>query len=228
MRRAGRRLLAVSPRIYCAAARSRRGRNRTIVDRRSNLLVEGFPRSGNTYVVAWLTLARPTLRIASHVHHAAHVRRAQQLGVPALIVMRHPRDAVLSNLVFDPSSGARRLIEDWIDFYDETALARAGTVVVTFEAATSDMPGVLARLERSTGLDLRPEAPPPDDAVFALVQSLGDRRFGGAPDARVARPTTNRGADKDEVAHLLDRPDLHGLLRDAEARYVELATENRR
>jgi hypothetical protein len=189
-------------------------------------MVEGFPRSGNTYVVAWLALAQPSLRVASHVHHLAHVRRAQKLGVPALIVMRRPRDAVLSNLVFHPSADARRLVTEWIDFYDEAVLARPGTVMATFDDVTGDLPGVLERFARRTGLDLRTDdAPPTDEAVFELVQELGDRRFGEVPDTRVSRPTTARSVEQERAARAIDDPVNVPLLRDADARYVELAAE---
>jgi hypothetical protein len=55
------------------------------------------------------------------------------------------------------------------------------------------------------------------------VQELGDRRFGGAPDSRVALPTTTRAADKEAAAHLVDAPGLVGLVHEAEARYRALA-----
>jgi hypothetical protein len=217
-----RSLVAASPRLYCLAARSRRGRNRRVVDRHTDLVVEGFPRSGNTYVVAWLSLARPTLRVASHVHHLAHVRRAQQLGVPVLVLVRPPRDAVLSNLVFRPEADPSELLGRWLEFYDPSVLTRARTVIATFDEATGDMATVLGRVERETGLPGGTYVVPDPEAVLDRVQELGDRRFGSVPDSKLARPSQTRDALKEAAAHRVDAPAVAGLLRAAEARFRAL------
>ena len=48
-------------------ARRERGRNRLIVDRHTALVCEGFPRSGNTFLLAVLGRLYPDARVASRL-----------------------------------------------------------------------------------------------------------------------------------------------------------------
>jgi hypothetical protein len=217
-----REVLARSPWLYCAAARARRGRNRSIVGQNTDLLVEGFPRSGNTFAVAWLALALPDLRVASHVHHPAHVRRAQQLGVPALVVIRPPRDSVLSNLVYRPDADPAQLLDGWLAFHDPAVLRHAGTFLTTFAAVTGDMGAEWARVGAASGIRDVVRTAPRESEVLELVQTWGDRRFGGVPDHRVARPTSQRAQDKLAAGARLDAAGVEAGLAAAQARYEEL------
>jgi hypothetical protein len=61
----------------------------------TDLVVEGFPRSGNTFMVTALQqVTDHRLRIASHVHHPAQVKLAYLRNVPTVLVVREPLDTL--------------------------------------------------------------------------------------------------------------------------------------
>jgi hypothetical protein len=53
-----------------------------LVDRRTQIVIEGFPRSGNTFAVVALQQAqRESVRVARHLHMPEQVIRAAKSGV---------------------------------------------------------------------------------------------------------------------------------------------------
>src|SRR5687768_15078094 len=75
-----------------------------IVEAGTELVIEAFPRSGNTFAVVAFQLAqaRP-VKIAHHLHAAAQVTRGVRLRKPTLVLIRDPLKAVSSHLVREPS-----------------------------------------------------------------------------------------------------------------------------
>jgi hypothetical protein len=69
-----------------------------VVDARTDIVIEGFPASANTFAVAAFRLAQEPryMRIAHHTHVPAQVIEATRLGVPAILLIREPMQAVLS------------------------------------------------------------------------------------------------------------------------------------
>ena len=85
----------------------------------SDVIIEGFPRSANTFAVVALKMSQPQpIGVGRHLHSLGHVRRGLQLGKPALIVIRHPRDAVLSLAIAHPELKLASLLTEYIDFYE--------------------------------------------------------------------------------------------------------------
>ena len=75
----------------------REWRARKLVTRHTDLCVEGFPGSGNSFVSNSIrdAASRP-LNVVSHFHWTAQLRRALALDVPAVVLVRHPRQACMS------------------------------------------------------------------------------------------------------------------------------------
>src|ERR687894_957930 len=95
-----RRPLARTPYLWDAAMWVRPGKRATLARPDTALVIEGFLRSGNTFSVAAFELANgPKLHVGRHLHGAPHVLRAVRLGLPTIVLIRQPRDAVLSSLV---------------------------------------------------------------------------------------------------------------------------------
>jgi hypothetical protein len=56
------------------------------VSRTTEIVIEGYPRSGNTFAVVAFRLAQGReIEIAHHLHAAAQIKRAARLDVPAFI-----------------------------------------------------------------------------------------------------------------------------------------------
>lgn len=73
-------------------------KNRDLIVRTdTDIVVEGYPRSGNTYLVALLmSSSKRTLKIARHRHEIGQIRFAIRNKIPIVIVVRKPLDSAVS------------------------------------------------------------------------------------------------------------------------------------
>src|SRR5215211_5813810 len=88
------------PAVYFSLYRLMRQDVSRIVTPDTQLVIEGFPRSGNSFARSAFVMAQSEspgkIRIAHHMHVPAQVVRAARWQIPTLVVIRRPRDAVLS------------------------------------------------------------------------------------------------------------------------------------
>jgi len=105
------------PWLYFPIQRLRPRRRDLVVARDTEIVIEGYPRSANTYAVcAFLFAQQHPVRIARHLHVPAQVIQAVRWGIPTLILIRKPQDAIASLLVREPMLFAKRAINDYICF----------------------------------------------------------------------------------------------------------------
>jgi len=143
-------LAAPYPAVALSSARVRR--HGVLVGPGTDLLVEGYPRSGNSFAVSAFGLSRAGgMRIAHHTHAPAHVIAAVRLGVPALVLIRDPRDAVVDFVGAKPALSAGQALRGWVRFYHPLLRYRHGFVVARSEELTRDFGAVVRRLNERFG-----------------------------------------------------------------------------
>jgi hypothetical protein len=99
------------------------------VDRRTQIVIEGFPRSGNTFAVAAFQQAqRESVRVAHHLHMPAQVIRAAQWSIPIFLLARKPTDAALSWVIRGPGVPIRQTLKHYVSFYEKAAEYRHSLV----------------------------------------------------------------------------------------------------
>lgn len=118
-----------------------------VVDPGTELLVEGFPRSGNSFAVAGIANAQQgKVRIAHHLHAPAHVLKACRLGVPVLVVIREPAEAVVELALTKRALTLSQALRGYRRFYAPLLAHRRMFVVATFEQVTGGLGGVVRKL----------------------------------------------------------------------------------
>jgi hypothetical protein len=121
--------------------------NRRVVRPGDDLVVEGFPRSANTFALAVLRSTQdPALEIANHFHSPAQFRLAARYGVPALLLVRRPADAVLSAMIYEGTADPRPLLRRYRRFHAPLVDLAPYLVVADFATVTSDFGRVVAAL----------------------------------------------------------------------------------
>lgn len=136
----------------------------------SDIVVEGYPGSGNTWMVQLLLVASPELRIASHRHRSAALREAVRRGIPAILLVRQPIDAIASILVRQPGTRADVEVVRYQQFYRRCRSIADQVVVATFEQATDAGHLVLERVNARYGLALKGDQP--DDLQRAAMANI--------------------------------------------------------
>ena len=179
------------PALYLPLRRLRRAD--TVADAATQLVIEGYPRCGNTWAeMALRELATEPLRLAHHSHAAAHVIHAHRLRLPLLILFRAPEDAARSLLAMGSRTlTARDALDEYVQFYSAVQrLPHEGIVFASFDDVTERIGAVAAHLAARFDLPLVPEradAPEFGSAVFARM----DARAAEIRPDRAARSQSN-------------------------------------
>ncbi len=123
---------------------------RLLCNATSDLCIDGYQSSGNSFSVALLHVANSQLRIARHCHSFANLQMALNYGIPAVCLVRHPDDCI-------PSRVARfkitldHAVFDYLDFYRLAQRQLDRLIVVTFDELTKDTGRFLTRMADATG-----------------------------------------------------------------------------
>jgi hypothetical protein len=194
--------------------------------KRTDLVVCGFPGSGNSYVRAALLAVNPELRIASHGHTWGEVARGVERGLPVLFLLREPRAAI--------SSAASRYGVNWQPKYELRAYAtmcervygyRDSIVVATFEEATTSIGAVVRRINEKFGTSFVPlddNDPDVQANVLRQVERDDKERLGTEADVRGAAPSRSRDALKAAAIARMEQPALAALLARCDRGYERL------
>ena len=167
--------------------------------------------------------------VGRHLHGAPHVLRAVRMGLPTVVLVRQPRDAVLSYLVRRPALTPHDALLEYLDFYRTVWPVRDRFVVGLFDVVTGDFGAVIEQVNERFGTSFRRFDPTPENEAraFGLVEEMNRAESGGeVVETHVGRPSAQRATRTDELRALLDRPTTRKRLREAERlyeRYVELA-----
>lgn len=198
----GRAVLERFPGIYVRIARHRTP-ERDGLDAATDLLIEGFPRSGNSFLVSWIATANPDLRIASHMHSMAHVHAALRRDLPVVIVVREPEDALASLAVFSPEQPLEQHIERYRRFHERAIDVTDDVIVSPFEVTTKRPELVVDALRPRMSQDL--VASPPGGTV-EVMEAVDRRslRFHGSFDPNVvSRPSDTRSRATESARTML-------------------------
>jgi hypothetical protein len=191
----------------------------------TQLVIEGFPRSANSFArVAFNRAQKGTVRIATGLHVPAQVIRAARWRIPTLVLIRSPKDAVLSFAIRDPISVGQAL-RYYLSFYETVEGYGDAYVLGTFEEVTGDFGRVIRRLNDRFDTSFSPfhHNERNVEAVLARVERNSKRKFGESHwENKASRPVAAREETKRGLEHELEGPEAGRLLSRAEAVYKRL------
>ena len=203
---------------------SRKDRAR-VVTPDTQLVIEGFPRSANTFArVAFNSAQSERVRIAHGLHVPAQVIRAARWRIPTLVLIRKPKDAVLSFAIRDPIS-VDQALRYYLSFYETVEEYRDAYVLGLFEEVTEDFGGVIRRINDRFGTTFSPFRHDEQnvDGVFARIEENSRKRFGEASlGNKVSRPFASREKLKREVGYELEDSKRRDLISRTETVYERL------
>ncbi len=196
------------------------------VRRDTEIVIEGYPRSANTFAVAAFLLAqRRPVRIARHLHAPAQVIQGVRWGIPVLVLIRRPEDAVLSLLVREPHLSAKQALMEYIWFYEKIRPYSSSFVLATFDEVTKDFGLVIQRVNARFGTDFSIFVHTEENVkkVYQLIEKMDQKDTGRTmvTETTVARPSEYRKRIKKERSKELYHPSLAILLKHAREVYQQ-------
>lgn len=186
--------LARFPGLYLYVARRRYGSR--VLGADTEVVIEGFPRSANTFAVTAFELAqeRP-VKVAHHLHAAAHVVRATEADVPVIVLVRAPEDAIASVVARKPSIDPAAAAAAYLRFYEGVADVLDASVVAEFSQVVDDFGSVIERTNARYGTAFTPFVHTDENVrrCFDRIEAQNrDRSAGTLVESAVARPSDER------------------------------------
>lgn len=163
--RAGvRDILECHPDTYLAVQRWRhRGQpfSKNLVDAGTDIVIDGFPRSANSFCSrAFLSAQTRPVRLGHHTHSHAQIIKAVQLKIPTVLLIRHPDDCIVSldalrmqypRASEQPEPQVRQHLKRYIRFHQSIMPCLESCVVARFEEVTRDFGSVIHRVNHKFG-----------------------------------------------------------------------------
>jgi hypothetical protein len=171
------------------------------VTRETDVVIEGYPRSGNTFAVTALRMAqsRP-LRVASYLHVPAQVVRASRMGLPTCVLIREPGAAARSLVVKFPFLRPIDVLRGYAAFYRACARYRAQFVVARFDRVITDFGGVVDAINQRFGTDFARFEHTAENVsrVFEQIDAENQTDFGGRVETS-DRPLRGKDRKKSDI-----------------------------
>lgn len=122
----------------------------------TNILLEGFPRSANTYSLYALRHSQNNLKISGHTHRPGNVILGLKYKIPICVLIRNPHDAVKSLLVRNPQYSESNCLRQYISFYSLLLPRKNEFLVAEFEDVVANFDTVIDGLNSKYKLHLKP------------------------------------------------------------------------
>jgi len=192
-----------------ARARSRKGL--TPVSWGVELVIEGFPRSANSFAVTAFEFAQERrVRISHHFHMAGNVIYAARRNIPVLLLIRDPLDAVPSYMLYE-SASADVALDYYINFHRSVLPYSDKLCIANFNEVIEDFGAVIERLNRKFGLGYGPFENSEENVSYCFQkceQNVRDNQSASRDiDVnRVAYPVTERKKRIEELREEIEQP----------------------
>jgi hypothetical protein len=221
-------LIACHPILALPIARARG--HGIVVGSKTDLVIEGFPRTGSSFAVAAFERAQPLeLTIAHHVHAPAQVLYAVRHDIPAVVLVRPPEDSVISQVIRSPQISIRQGLMGYVRFYEPLLPVRGEFETATFDEVTQDFGAVIRRVNTRYGTGFS-EFEHTESNVAAVLQEIeADYLTREPPGLRfeeiVPRPSAYRRQRKSELREPYRTPSLAPLRARADEVYERLVNQ---
>lgn len=178
-----------------------RKNQKLLFDSNTELVIEGFPRSANTFAVVAFEQAQLTpVNLAHHLHVESQLTIAAKHGVPAVALLRNPEDSFRSLLIRHPDTPVSWIIQRYIHFYTAVKNAEPNCLVVEYEDIISDMGKVVDKINKH--FDKNFTVPVHDEKmtkrVFEQIESF-NKKVNQGRESHVARPSDERKKQAKEI-----------------------------
>ncbi len=190
----------------------------------TEIIIEGFPRSANTFAVYAFAFAQMRkIRIAHHIHVPAQIIKGVKLGIPTLVLIRNPLDTLLSHLVRNPYLSPPISIRSYIHFYKTIIPYKRWFVLGEFTEVTTNFTNIIKKINKkfSTNFKLFDYNEEKTNKIFSLID-IANRKYNQGLINTVARPLKQKNALKEKFRLMFQAPENKTLLNKAISIYESL------
>ena len=198
------------PRLFFLAYRFIGKKQKLAVSTDAQIVIEGFPRSGNTFAVVAFELSQPQpVKISHHLHVPAQIIQAAYKKIPCVVLIRNPVDAVISLVIRESIVSLDIALDEYILFYEHVFPFRENFVIATFDSVISDYGRIIDKANKKFNqkFGLFQHTPENVQKVFNIIDKFEyfedkDR----VNEGKVARPSDCRISKKNKLLNKIELP----------------------
>ncbi|MEM7657136.1 MAG: hypothetical protein AAF399_13465 [Bacteroidota bacterium] len=199
-----------------------------LIQPETELVIEGFPRSANTFGVLLVEQhLEQNLHIAHHLHLAYQLEQGVQRGLPSVLLLRNPQDSIPSLLLRNAYLSPWLAFHWFRKFHEPLVAIKDQLLVWEFESLTQHPARCLQQLASDfPDLLLGEEESVQADQVFQQIDQLDretKQQAGEELDLVRSRPNLRKAAAKAAIqTQLQNHPRYRALMEEALQMYQQL------
>ena len=126
-------------------------RNSNTVKENSDIVIEGFVRSSNTYFENNFRFSNPSLKIAHHNHQISQLYFADKFNKTIVFLIRQPIDSIISAYIYwAKSTHPNKILIEWIKYHKNVINMNLDINVYSFSDVVTDYNSVISDLNKKT------------------------------------------------------------------------------
>jgi hypothetical protein len=201
-----------------------------VVRKNTDIVIEGFPRSGNTFAsVAFRFAQKRQVRMAYRLHAPIQLIQATHLNIPAIALIRQPEDAVLSWVIHRPHITIHQALRGYIRFYESVLPFLEHLVVADFNTVVTDFNVIIQKVNSKwdSNFDAFIHTEENVTKCFNLIDDFYQKSGAGKiPEKIVARPSENRKQLKEILSHNFNKKTPASMREDASSLYQKFLSSS--
>ncbi|RDH81029.1 MAG: hypothetical protein DIZ80_12975 [endosymbiont of Galathealinum brachiosum] len=228
LRRFINKYIRTRPGLFIAIMSKRSKFKNIIVNKDTEIVIEGYPRSANTFAVAAFNYSQNRkVVIGRHTHAPAQIMSAVAAGLPVILLIRKPMDAIISLAIRDETISLKNALKTYIWYHQSILPIIDGCVIADFNQVTNDFSSFIneVNIKYKTEYSLFDHNKESEKNIFKLVEDMEiEDSGGGLRESHVARPSDSRKNIKQEFKQQLELPENTHLLMECSRLYERITT----
>ncbi len=155
-----------------------KGKRHLLVKHATDIVIEGTPRSANSFSFqAFRKAQKGKIRIAHHLHVSCQISQAVKWQLPVILLIRHPVDSIASWVVRHPDLDPETCMFYYYKYYDSLKDYKEKVVIAPFETVISDFGKVIEAVNEkySKSFDVFHHTKEAQDAIFQERHQANER-----------------------------------------------------
>lgn len=194
----------------------------------TDIVIEGYPRSGNTFASSAFRIAQTEpVKIAYRLHASIQLICAAKMGIPAIALIRQPEDAVLSWVIHRSHLTIEQALKGYISFYQAILPYKDSFVVADFDRVIGNFGEIIQEVNQKYQTEFQ-EFVHTDENVakcFAVIDDF----YRGAGEGKistqtVARPSSDRKKLKEQLRKQFNSHGINKMRLEADKIYTKFVS----
>lgn len=140
--------------IYLTYLKNKFNLPENITHNDTDIVVEGYPRTGNSYLYLLIKQINPKIKISSHTHTIANVKLGISLKKKVIILIRPPLESCVSRLVFQKNLTTILALKDYFIFYSHIQKKQKELIIINSDKMFNDNIYLINKLKGIFGKEI--------------------------------------------------------------------------